>query len=211
MAEILTDNWHLHPLIQTLLIVKTVKMLIGVFPWIHFIKYAKLHKYHSLFGAKIYQNTGSQRSSITRGEHLVRKQFRGKLWVSRNRYCHWKDKYTRIVSSLLETFLFVILLIFCNGRYKWCTNRCFRKQRLIFTDFIWSFLDVFSCSFEFSFFIDRHNNNELQVTFVQNRVLINFALPNINSICYSYLEKTPVLGWFFNFFCSFQWKGLQDF
>ena len=148
--------------------------------------------------------TGSQRSSVTRGEHLVRKQFRGKLWVSRNRYCHWKDKYTRIVSSLIETFLFVVLLIFLQWAIQMVYKQVFRKQRSIFTDFIWSFLDVFSCSFEFSFFfIDRHNDNELQVTFVQNRVLINFALPNINSICYSYLQKTPVLGWFFNFFCSF--------
>ena len=40
------------------------------------------------------------------------------------------------------------------------------------------------------------NNKELQVTFVQNRVLINFALPNINLLCYTYLEKPPVLHWF---------------
>ena len=97
--------------------------------------------------------TGSQRSSVTRGEHLVRKQFRGKLWVSRNRYCHWKDKYTRIVSSLIETFLFVVLLIFLQWAIQMVYKQVFRKQRSIFTDFIWSFLDVFSCSFEFSFFL----------------------------------------------------------
>ena len=105
-----------------------------------------------------------------------------------NRYCHWKEKYTRIFSSLMETFLFVILLIFLQWAIQMVYKQVFSKQR---SNFHWFYLifsgGLFLFVWIFFFLINRHNNNKLQVTFVQKKCLINFALPNINPTCYTYI------------------------
>ena len=126
-----------------------------------------------------------------------------------NRYCHWKEKYTRIFSSLMETFLFVILLIFLQWAIQMVYKQVFSKQRSNFHWFYLIFSDVFSCSFEFSFFS------------LIGIIIINYKLPlfrrsvwlilrcqiltrhAIHIYADIYLEKTPVLGGFFNLFCSF--------
>ena len=127
-----------------------------------------------------------------------------------NRYCHWKGKYTRIFSSLMETFLFVILLIFLQWAIQMVYKQVFSKQRSNFHWFYLIFSDVFSCSFEFSFFsLIGIIIINYKLPLFRRSVLINFALPNIltrhaiHIYADTYLDKTPVLGWFFNLFCSF--------
>ena len=127
-----------------------------------------------------------------------------------NRYCHWKEKYTRIFSSLMETFLFVILLIFLQWAIQMVYKQVFSKQRSNFHWFYFIFSDVFSCSFEFSFFsLIGIIIINYKLPLFRRSVLINFAFPNIltrhaiHIYADTYLDKTPVLGWFFNLFCSF--------
>ena len=97
-----------------------------------------------------------------------------------NRYCHWKEKYTRIFSSLMETFLFVILLIFLQWAIQMVYKQVFSKQRSNFHWFYLIFSDVFSCSFEFSFFsLIGIIIINYKLPLFRRSVLINFALPNI--------------------------------
>ena len=105
-----------------------------------------------------------------------------------NRYCHWKGKYTRIFSSLMETFLFVILLIFLQWAIQMVYKQVFSKQRSNFHWFYLIFSDVFSCSFEFSFFsLIGIIIINYKLPLFRRSVLINFALPNINPTCYTYI------------------------
>ena len=114
-----------------------------------------------------------------------------------NRYCHWKEKYTRIFSSLMETFLFVILLIFLQWAIQMVYKQVFSKQRSNFHWFYLIFSDVFSCSFEFSFFsLIGIIIINYKLPLFRRSVLINFALPNIltrhaiHIYADTYLDKT---------------------
>ena len=81
----------------------------------------------------------------------------------------------------METFLFVILLIFLQRAIQMVYKQVFSKQRSNFHWFYLIFSDVFSCSFEFSFFslIGIIIIINYKLPLFRRSVLINFALPNI--------------------------------